>query len=169
MEDILKLLHDFSFIIDFNQIDLNKFNLVKNIKVLLEKFIMIDKIITANNLDKTQFELIKTKIILKLTEKIKTELDDEKDLIKVYENKLLKYFNKIEDYNDINHNDIKKIIETPLEGEMAKHNKIKYIISKLVYKDNDLNIVFYVKYKECDTYNKQILGLLKNISKKILI
>jgi hypothetical protein len=169
MDNILKLLHDFTFTIDFNQNDLNKFNLVKNIKVLLHRFMDIDLIIKKNNLDHNQFELIKTKIILKLTEKIQTELDDEKDLIKVYENKLLKYFNKIEDYNDINHNDIKKIIETPLEGEMAKHNKIKYIISKLVYKDNNLDILFYVKYKECDTYNKQILGLLKNISKKILI
>ncbi len=168
MQTILESLHNFSFTIEFNQPNLNNFHVIKNIKILLDKLMQTDYIIKNNNLDIEVFDIIKKNILTKLCEKIKIELDDEKDLIKIYENKLIKYLTKNDDDANITSDGIIKIIETPLEGEMAKHNKIKTITSKLVYKDNNIDILFYVKYKECIGYNKQVIGLIKNINKKIV-
>jgi hypothetical protein len=105
-------------------------------------------------------------IIKKIGDKIKTEHSDEVDLIKIYENKLNKYILNI-NYDDINDNEIidkiYNIVNTPLEGEMSKHNKIKVITCKLIKKNDELDVIFYVKYKECEGYNKQFNTLIANV------
>jgi len=186
MNEILNKLDGFIFDIEFNDPNINRLQLAKKIKPILFKFLCIDKEIEqyendnqynednqSNQSDQADIDIvriaeIKKNIISKISQKIKSEHADEKDLIQIYSNKLKKYLSQIqecqENYNiDAINQLIKNIIETPLEGEIAKHNKIKVINVRLIKKEMDIDVLFYVKYKECDGYNKQITNLLKNI------
>ncbi len=165
MEQILDKLHNFSFDIEFNDINIYKLNLAKKIKPIMFQFMCIEQFLNeSDNItqdDINNYIYMQKKIIKKIGDKIKIEHSDEVDLIKIYENKLNKFIAKSEFDNQIL-DKIYNIVNTPLEGEMAKHNKIKVITCKLVNRDNELDVIFYVKYKECDGYNKQFNTLLVN-------
>ncbi len=165
MEQILDKLHNFSFDIEFNDINIYKLNLAKKIKPIMFQFMCIEKFINEND-NITQDVInnyinMQKNIIKKIGDKVKIEHSDEVDLIKIYENKLNKFILKSE-YDNQTLDKIYNIVNTPLEGEMAKHNKIKVITCKLINKNNELDIIFYVKYKECNGYNKQFNTLLVN-------
>jgi len=159
MTDILEDLHNFSFEIEFNDININKLDLNKKLAPLY------------NKLSSYQNNLINigeyfNSILQKIEDKVREEHQDEKELIQIYTNKLNKYLNTGYVENPILK--IKEIIETPLEGEMAKHNKIKTITIRLVKKDNIIDVLFYVKYKLCDNYNKQITKLVNTFVNKYM-
>jgi hypothetical protein len=143
---------NFVFNIEFNQSNLDNFNFIKNIEPILLEF---DKY----NIDNFN----KKNIIDEIKRKIYIELEDEKDLLNVYKSKIIKLINSISinmDNLDNLNNKIKEIIENPLEGEMAKHNKIKVVTIKILNNiDNNYKVIFYVKYKEINEYNKQIKKL----------
>ncbi len=170
MEQILDKLHNFSFDIEFNDINIYKLNLAKKIKPLMFQFMCIEKFL--NDSDNITQDVINNyinmqkNIIKKIGDKIKIEHSDEVDLINIYTNKLNKFISKLEYDNQIL-DKIYNIVNTPLEGEMAKHNKIKIITCKLINKNNELDVIFYVKYKECDGYNKQFNTLLANVLESI--
>ncbi len=143
--DILSTINGFSFELEFNESNLNKFNITKKIKPLMNEFNKFE------DCDK-----IKKDIIDKIKQKIKSELDDEIDLINIYKSKLNKIKNE-----DLSDDKIKQIIETPLEGEFSKHNKVKVITVKLIRTDTDeIDAIFYVKYKQIENYNKQFQNIL---------
>jgi len=166
MEQILDKLHNFSFDVEFNDIDIHKLNLAKKIKPIMFQFMCIEKFLNESENITTDiinnYINMQKKIIKKIREKIKIEHSDEIDLINVYTNKLNKFISQPNKNIDLL-NGIYNIINTPLEGEMAKHNKIKVITCKLINKNNELDVIFYVKYKECDVYNKQFNTLIANI------
>ena len=170
MEQILDKLHNFSFDIEFNDINIYKLNLAKKIKPLMFQFMCIEKFL--NDSDNITQDVINNyinmqkNIIKKIGDKIKIEHSDEVDLINIYTNKLNKFISKLEYDNQIL-DKIYNIVNTPLEGEIAKHNKIKIITCKLINKNNELDVIFYVKYKECDGYNKQFNTLLANVLESI--
>ena len=174
MEQILDKLDNFYFDIEFNDINIYKLNLAKKIKPIMFQFMCIEKFINeSENITQNvinNYVNMQKKIINKIKDKIKIEHSDEIDLIKIYTNKLNKFISNI-NYDDINDNEIidkiYTIVNTPLEGEMAKHNKIKVITCKLINKNNDLDVIFYVKYKECEGYNKQFNTLLANVFSSI--
>jgi hypothetical protein len=170
MEQILDKLHNFSFDIEFNDINIYKLNLAKKIKPLMFQFMCIEKFINdSDNITQdviNNYVNIQKKIINKIKDKIKIEHSDEVDLINVYTNKLKKFISQTE-YNNQILDKIYNIVNTPLEGEMAKHNKIKVITCKLINTNNELDVIFYVKYKECDGYNKQFNTLLANVLESI--
>jgi hypothetical protein len=148
----------FTFEIDFNECNLNRFNFNKKIKPLLNE---LEKYQKTEKLKETE-----KNIIDKIKLKIDSELNDEKDLVSIYNSKITKLIEKLKQENletDID-NKIKETIETPLEGEMAKHNKIKVVIVKLIKKDK-LDVMFYVKYKQIERYNKQIKKLYDSFLK----
>jgi hypothetical protein len=170
MEQILDKLHNFSFDIEFNDINIYKLNLAKKIKPLMFQFMCIEKFLNeSDNITQdviNNYINMQKNIIKKIGDKIKIEHSDEVDLIKIYENKLNKFISKLEYDNQIL-DKIYNIVNTPLEGEIAKHNKIKIITCKLINKNNELDVIFYVKYKECDGYNKQFNTLLANVLESI--
>mgnify|MGYP003351774969 CR=1 FL=1 len=92
------------------------------------------------------------------------QLKNEKELIKIYTNKLDKYLSQNTEKQPILL--IKEILETPLEGEMAKHNKIKVITIRIVKKETNFDVIFYVKYKQCSGYNKQVAKLANSYSRR---
>lgn len=154
--DLLNELNGFTFEIEFNEYNLNRFNFTKKIKPLTKEF---------DNIEKTnEIKEVEKFIIDKIKSKIELELNDEKDLLLIYSSKIKKLINKLKDDNlnknskeDIK-NKIKEIIETPLEGEIAKHNKIKVVTIKII-KENlseKYDVLFYTKYKQIEGYNKQI-------------
>ncbi len=126
----------------------------------IEKFLNESENITTDIIN--NYINMQKNIIKKIREKIKIEHSDEIDLINVYTNKLNKFISQTEYDNQIL-DKIYNIVNTPLEGEMPKHNKIKVITCKLINKNNELDVIFYVKYKECNRYNKQFNTLLVNI------
>ncbi len=170
MEQILDKLHNFYFDIEFNEINIYKLNLAKKIKPLMFQFMCIEKFL--NDSDNITQDVINNyinmqkNIIKKIGDKIKIEHSDEVDLINIYTNKLNKFISKLEYDNQIL-DKIYNIVNKPLKGEMAKHNKIKIITCKLINKNNELDVIFYVKYKECDGYNKQFNTLLANVLESI--
>ena len=174
MEQILDKLDNFSFDVEFNDINIHKLNLAKKIKPVMFQFMCIEQFLNNSNGfttdDINNYIKMQKSIVKKIGEKIKLEHSDEIDLIKIYTNKLKKYISNI-NYDDINDNEIidkiYTILNTPLEGEMAKHNKIKVITCKLVKRNNELDVIFYVKYKECEGYNKQFNTLITNVLESI--
>jgi hypothetical protein len=145
--DILSTINGFSFELEFNESNLNKFNITKKIKPLVNEFNKFE------DCDK-----IKKDITDKIKQKIKSELDDEIDLINIYKSKLNKIKNE-----DLSDDKIKQIIETPLEGEFSKHNKVKVITVKLIRTDTDeIDAIFYVKYIQLENYNKQFQNIINN-------
>ena len=156
MEQILDKLDNFSFDIEFNDANIHKIGLAKKLKPIMFQFMCIEQFLNnsddINKNDINNYMKMQKSIVKKIGEKIKLEHSDEVDLIKIYTNKLDKLYN---------------IINTPLEGEIAKHNKIKVITCKLIKKNNELDIIFYVKYKECERYNKQFNTLIANILESI--
>jgi hypothetical protein len=171
MEQILDKLHNFSFDVEFNDINIHKLNLAKKIKPIMFQFMCIEKFINeSDNITQdviNNYVNIQKKIINKIKDKIKIEHSDEVDLIKIYENKLNKFILNMNYDENNNHNEtldkIYNIVNTPLEGEMVKHNKIKVITCKLIKKNDELDVIFYVKYKECEGYNKQFNTLIANV------
>ena len=158
--NIMELLNEligFTFEIEFNEYNLNRFNFLKKIKPLMNEF---DKF-----QDNEELMKVRDFMIDKIKSKIDSELNDEKDLVSVYNSKITKIFNKLkeEKVEDDIHNKIKETIETPLEGEMAKHNKIKVVTIKIIKKDS-FDVMFYVKYKQIEGYNKQIKKLYDNFT-----
>jgi hypothetical protein len=105
---------------------------------------------------------VNSRLYLNVVLKLKIENSDEVDLINVYTNKLNKFILQKEFDNQIL-DKIYNIVNTPLEGEMAKHNKIKVITCKLIKKNDELDVIFYVKYKDCKGYNKQFNNLIANV------
>jgi len=153
--DELDELNGFAFEIEFNECNLNRFNFNKKIKPLMDKFQKINYSDEMKNL-----------IIDKIKLKMETELIDEKDLLSIYNTKITKLIKRLKENlteEEINKK-IKETIETPLEGEIAKHNKIKVITVKLIKKDtlDLLDVMFYVKYKQIEGYNKQIKKLYES-------
>ena len=168
MEQILDKLDNFSFDIEFNDANIHKIGLAKKIKPIMFQFMCIEQFLNNSNDfttdDINNYMKMQKSIIKKIGEKIKTEHSDEIDLIKIYTNKLNKYITNLNTDNDDEIiNKIHHILQTPLEGEMAKHNKIKIITCKLIKKNNVLDVIFYVKYKNCEGYNKQYNTLLNSV------
>jgi hypothetical protein len=169
MEQILDKLDNFSFDIEFNDPNIHKIGLAKKIKPIMFQFMCIEQFLNnSNDINKNDINnylKMQKSIVKKIGEKIKLEHSDEIDLINVYTNKLNKYLSNI-NYDDNNHNEIidkiHNIIQTPLEGEMPKHNKIKIITCKLVKRNDELDVIFYVKYKNCEGYNKQLNTLVND-------
>lgn len=148
----------FTFEIEFNECNLNRFNFNKKVKPLLNELEKFQKTEKLKEIEKY--------IIDKIKSKIDSELNDEKDLLKIYNSKITKLLEKLKQNNletDID-NKIKETIEKPLEGETAKHNKIKVVTVKLIKKDK-LDVMFYVKYKQIEGYNKQIKKLYESFLK----
>jgi hypothetical protein len=170
MEQILDKLDNFSFDIEFNDVNIHKIGLAKKIKPIMFQFMCIEQFLNnsddINKNDINNYMKMQKSIVKKIGEKIKIEHSDEVDLIKIYTNKLNKFISNM-NYDDINDNEIidkiHTILNTPLEGEMAKHNKIKVITFKLIKKNDELDVIFYVKYKECNGYNKQFNNLVNDI------
>ncbi len=158
-------LNGFTFEIDFNECNLNRFNFMKKIKPLLSEFEKNEKII-----DPTEFNNIKKFIIEKIKSKIETELIDEKDLVSIYNSKIIKLINRLKEENS-NENvkdKIKQLIETPLEGEIPKHNKIKVVTVKIIKRDS-FDVLFYTKYKQIEGYNKQIKKIFDTVNYNIIM
>jgi anaerobic ribonucleoside-triphosphate reductase len=153
--DILSTINGFSFELEFNESNLNKFNITKKIKPLVNEF---NKFEDCDKIKKDITDKIKKDITDKIKQKIKSELDDEIDLINIYKSKLNKIKNE-----DLSDDKIKQIIETPLEGEFSKHNKVKVITVKLIRTDTDeIDAIFYVKYIQLENYNKQFQNIINN-------
>jgi hypothetical protein len=174
MEQIFNKLHNFTFDIEFNDADINKLNLNKKLKPIIIEFMYISQLLNKYICENIifddiiqQYNTLQNNIINKIKEKITIEHSDETDLINIYKNKLTKYTKKYLNNNETNESveniieNIHNIIKTPLEGEMAKHNKIKVITCKIININNNLDVIFYVKYKECEGYNKQFSNLIK--------
>jgi hypothetical protein len=158
MNELLNELIGFTFEVEFNEFNLNRFNMTRKIKPITDEFNKIKQ----NDDNNEEIEKVENTIIEKIKNKIKLELEDEKDLVNVYNSKVTKFLDKIKKENlsnDIIINKIKEIVETPLEGEIAKHNKIKVITIKINNKES-LDVLFYVKYKQIDGYNKQIKSIV---------
>ncbi len=175
MDQILDKLHNFSFDVEFNDVNIHKLNLAKKIKPAMFQFMCIEQFLNNSDIfttdDINNYIKMQKNIIKKIGEKIKIEHYDEVDLIKIYTNKLNKYVLNMDYDQNNNHNEIidkiYNIVNTPLEGEMAKHNKIKVITFKLIKKNDELDVIFYVKYKECEGYNKQFNTLIANVLESI--
>jgi len=173
MEQILDKLDNFTFDVEFNDANIHKIGLAKKIKPIMFQFMCIEQFLN-NSEDITKDDInnymkIQKNIIKKIGEKIKTEHSDEVDLINIYTNKLNKYILQNNDHNIYENeilNKIHTIVQTPLEGEMAKHDKFKVITCKLVKRNNELDVIFYVKYKNCEGYNKQFKTLLDSVFNK---
>ena len=167
MNTLDDIINNFSFNIEFNEPNMNRFNVSKKLKPISDHFDKISKLFP----DKVCVEL-QNSIIEQIKNKIKTELDDEKDLVKIYQNKLRKFIEREKESNIPKKEFIKKItniIETPLEGEIAKHNKVKILTVKInncCVKSNISNVLFYVKYREISKgYNKQFRKILDTLDK----
>ena len=168
--DILHKLMNFTFDIEFNDTNLRKINFDKKIILLNNLFMEIDNFYETNNLNKEDYKNIQEFIYNKIYDKFIDELKDELDLISIYENKIKKYIknNKETDVKNIC-DDIKNIIEKPLEGEITKHDKKKIITIKIMLIDNSIDVKFYLKYSKCDGYNKQTINLINKFIKNFIV
>jgi hypothetical protein len=168
--NILHKFINFTFDIEFNDMNLKKTNFNKKIIPLNNLFMEIDNFYETNNLNKEDYKNIQGFIYNKIYDKFIDELKDEIDLISIYENKIKKYIknNKELDIKNIC-DDIKNIIEKPLEGEITKHDKKKIITTKIMLIDNSIDVKFYLKYNKCDGYNKQTINLINKFIKNFIV
>ena len=161
MEQFLNKLHNFSFDIEFNDFNIYRFNFELRIKLLIDYFLTINQEINIDNNNNTQINVIKQNILNNISERIKIEHNDEKEIIDILFNKINNYLittKKCDNYF------IKKIIETEFEGEIAKYNKIKVITIKLRNNNNNIDISYYIKYILCNNYNNQTSTLINKIN-----
>ena len=165
MEDFLNKLHNFSFNIEFNDSNIYRLNLELRLKLLTEHFLTISREININSDETTtQINIIKQHILNNISERIKIEHADEKEIINILFAKINKYLTTKTKHDDNNFNIIKKVIETELEGEIAKYNKFKVITIRLSKNNNNIDISYNIKYIVCGSYNNQTTTLINKIN-----